>query len=113
MQNLHKGLYISRTLEQVLQDEDGRQLAPEALHVLGSCLLLLNERFPCLARQVTCLCCVRIDKLYKVKVSAGVLLRLESKTLRCNTAVRIEYGSFLKLELTRYFGIFVLRQSWL
>eukprot|EP00771_Trimastix_marina_P004021 gnl/Trimastix_PCT/750.p1 GENE.gnl/Trimastix_PCT/750~~gnl/Trimastix_PCT/750.p1 ORF type:complete len:1166 (-),score=486.01 gnl/Trimastix_PCT/750:907-4029(-) len=51
MDNLSSGIYISHTVESVLDDRDGKQLMTEALYLYGVMLLLLDARIEGVVRE--------------------------------------------------------------
>lgn len=60
LDDLDRGRFANHNLEEVLRDENGKQLLPEAVASLGAMLLLLDERMPGLVRERTLVLFYRI-----------------------------------------------------
>ncbi|RXG50961.1 WASH complex subunit strumpellin [Armadillidium vulgare] len=51
LQDLSEGVYIQKSLENVIVDEDGKQLMCEALYLYGTMLLVVEALFPGIIRE--------------------------------------------------------------
>ena len=57
--NVQEGYFIDYSLEAILQNQEGRRLLIEAVHLYGVMLLLLDRLIPSLARERLVVCYIR------------------------------------------------------
>lgn len=78
VEDVNSGFYIQHSVEQILQDIEGRQLLCEALYLFGVMLLLLEERIPGAVREKMLIAIYRFN-------SEGSLVNIDDVCKLCRS----------------------------